>query len=355
MQTNRDVEALKNKIYNHLGDELSKKIFEFRWRYSETGNIRELDGMFYACWDNIGRYEQVRLFGKKLDKLSDKNLYLFGAGNYSRLLIYLFPEIKWKIIDNNIYGGSLAGVPILAFSELKKGNENCVVITSKKYYEEMYKQLACETSLGAEDIIDATFLFDLIEGKQYFDLPELTLVEDEIFVDAGCFDGQTSLDFVEWSNGKYKSVYCFEPDADNQRKIYDKTKNIDIHNFNVVKKGLWDKKTYLSFISNGSGMSKIVEDDRNGLDKVCVTSLDEELKDIQVTFIKMDIEGSELKALQGARHIIERCRPKLAICVYHKYEDIYRIPEFVLGIHSDYKIYFRHYGFTESETVMYAI
>ena len=58
--------------------------------------------------------------------------------------------------------------------------------------------------------------------------------------------------------------------------------------------------------------------------------------------LKMDIEGAECQALEGARQTIAQCHPRLAICVYHNVGDFYRIPRLVLSIRSDYDIYLRH-------------
>ena len=79
------------------------------------------------------------------------------------------------------------------------------------------------------------------------------------------------------------------------------------------------------------------------------------IKDDKITFLKMDIEGSELKALHGARKIIQRDKPKLAICVYHKPEDIIEIPLYINSLVPEYKFYMRHYGYTPANTVLYAI
>ena len=70
----------------------------------------------------------------------------------------------------------------------------------------------------------------------------------------------------------------------------------------------------------------------------------------------MDIEGEELNALKGAKEIICKYKPKLAICVYHKPEDLYEIPKYIMDFGLDYKYYLRHHmreGYTE--TVFYAI
>jgi hypothetical protein len=74
-----------------------------------------------------------------------------------------------------------------------------------------------------------------------------------------------------------------------------------------------------------------------------------------LTWLKMDIEGSEVSALQGSVRTISRYRPRLAICVYHLASDLWQIPRLVLNIDSRYAIYLRHYTEGVVETVMYFV
>ena len=91
-----------------------------------------------------------------------------------------------------------------------------------------------------------------------------------------------------------------------------------------------------------------------GNDTVYLTSIDSVVKDERVTFIKMDIEGAELKSLMGAKNTITKNKPRLVICVYHKPEDICEIPEYILSLVPEYRFYLRHYCSVGSETVLYA-
>jgi len=70
----------------------------------------------------------------------------------------------------------------------------------------------------------------------------------------------------------------------------------------------------------------------------------------------LDIEGAELEALKGAGHIIHEHKPKLAICAYHKPEDIYTLPEIIKTCRNDYTFHMRHYcANTTFDTILYAI
>ena len=125
----------------------------------------------------------------------------------------------------------------------------------------------------------------------------------------------------------------------------------------VIPKGVWSSVCELRFCSLGenshsSGSSFVFGE---GGETVPVTSLDEALAGQRVTFIKMDIEGSELEALKGAEKTIREQKPKLAICVYHKPEDIWEIPELMLEFNEDYRFYMRHYSLASFDTVLYAI
>lgn len=69
----------------------------------------------------------------------------------------------------------------------------------------------------------------------------------------------------------------------------------------------------------------------------------------------MDIEGSELEALKGAVKTIQRDKPRLAICLYHKPEDIVEIPRLIKNLVPEYKLYIRHYIPYHFDTVLYAV
>jgi hypothetical protein len=75
----------------------------------------------------------------------------------------------------------------------------------------------------------------------------------------------------------------------------------------------------------------------------------------RIDFVKMDIEGSELAALQGGERAIRKWRPKLAISLYHRPEDFYTIPQWVDSLRLGYRFYLDHYSIHHEETVLYAI
>lgn len=75
----------------------------------------------------------------------------------------------------------------------------------------------------------------------------------------------------------------------------------------------------------------------------------------KVSLIKMDIEGAEIDALKGARNLIKNNNPKLAICVYHRLEDLWNVPLSIMSISSDYTYYLRHHSPVIWDSVCYAV
>jgi hypothetical protein len=86
----------------------------------------------------------------------------------------------------------------------------------------------------------------------------------------------------------------------------------------------------------------------------CIT-IDKFFAQIKPTYIKMDIEGSELKALHGARKTVKKYLPVLAICVYHKPKDIWEIPLYINSISNKYRFFLRAHGLEGWELVCYAV
>jgi FkbM family methyltransferase len=74
----------------------------------------------------------------------------------------------------------------------------------------------------------------------------------------------------------------------------------------------------------------------------------------RVDFIKMDIEGSELEALHGAEAVLKKFKPKLAITVYHNFEDYWTIPQYIESLGLGYRFYLRHFTMHAEETVLFA-
>lgn len=184
---------------------------------------------------------------------------------------------------------------------------------------------------------------------QYFD-KIVNLRDDEVFIDCGAYIGDTVDSFVN-RVPNYKRIVCFEPDEQNF-KILEKKR---LHDFYPIKAGVWIENTSLSFrddIANGSFVSENSDDMTT---RVKVVSIDSIQECAEATFIKMDIEGSELPALKGATKTILKNHPKLAICIYHSNEDMMQIAEYIHSLQIDYNYYVRHYSYEAYDTVLYAI
>ena len=90
--------------------------------------------------------------------------------------------------------------------------------------------------------------------------------------------------------------------------------------------------------------------------KVPVVAIDRVVaEEDKVTFIKMDVEGAELESLKGAKETILRNKPKLAICIYHKPDDLIDIPLYINELVPEYKLYIRHHSNDRGETALYAV
>lgn len=185
------------------------------------------------------------------------------------------------------------------------------------------------------------------QNEQYFDPIVSFENSGEVFIDVGGFDGATSLEFSRLCK-EYEHIHIFEPDKKNIAMIQ---KNLgSVRDVTLHKIGLSDVKQTLSFISHGSD-SRIAESGENSIE---VGPLDQAVAGA-ISFIKIDIEGGEINAIKGAAEKIRNYSPKMAICVYHKADDYWRIPETVLDINPNYTIDIRHYTEGITETVMYFI
>lgn len=181
--------------------------------------------------------------------------------------------------------------------------------------------------------------------RQYFEDFLGLESEGEIFADVGCFDGYTSLEFIKRCPN-YEAIHVFEPEPGNMRVVSDKLsghERIHYHPF-----GLSNGAQTLRFQSHGSS-SRISDE---GDIEIQVARLDDLLQG-PFTFLKMDIEGGEMDALEGAQNAIKLYHPRLAISVYHRFDDLWKIPQRIFSYRNDYQIFLRHYTEGVDETVMF--
>lgn len=164
--------------------------------------------------------------------------------------------------------------------------------------------------------------------------------KDDVFVDIGAFTGDSILSYVNYYGTEYKKIYAYEI---TERSCEQMRQNLgDLHDVEIRRKGVGRKKGEFFMNSSSDPSANQLSSSSNG-ERVEVVALDEDLPD-GFTFLKMDIEGAEYDALRGSEQIIRRCRPKLAVCVYHGYDDIWRIPALIDRYNPDYRFYLRHNG-----------
>lgn len=257
----------------------------------------------------------------------------------------------------------LLNLPMGGYSKGKKsGAYYYVMIDLKKninQYVWLYNKLCDERSrdvllnLLRYRILPSTNYLSLAydDIPQYFDTAIVNCNEDEVFVDCGGFTGDTAESFVN-NFSKYKKIYIYEPSPDNVKACIENTKNYS--NIEVRQFGVGDKIEKLKFSKSGSA-SSVVNNSVEEYDEINITTLDKDIEE-KVSFIKMDIEGSEIQGIIGAKNHIKNDNPKLAICVYHIVSDIWEIPKLIYAINKNYKFYIRHYEKSVNwETVIYAI
>lgn len=342
-------------IYDKLQDEESKYIFRRRMSYCLCHNdIEPIYEMVTHRDENTERgfYDLI----KNREKYKDKEIVLFGAGFYGKLHRKVFEQYKISGIvaycDNNpeLWGKQVCNTLVMPVDEAVDKYPNAIyIIESANFWKEMRTQLL-KSGVDEKNII-SIFVSSELFGRQYFDTEIIKPIKDGVFIDGGCFDLSDTLEFI-MLNPNFKRVYAFEPDKKNYAQCLAKIPCKQKNKIVIENKGLWHENKQLSFNSNSSS-SMITE---NGGDRIDVVSLDEYLDyDEKITFIKMDIEGAELKALQGAKQLISRDKPDLAICIYHRDEDIVNIPRYILELNPHYKLYIRHYSCYVQETVLYAV
>lgn len=331
---------------------------------------------------------------------------IFGAGNLGRRVARAVKASLFCDNNSKLWGTSIAGIPVespSAAARLYPEATFVVAIWNPSRTETMLDRIGQLKKFGARTVIPFTELFDdygndllphllwakrdyygphrdeiaagralldragreefdrqmqvrsgeflgqvIDPGTQYFP-PEIHLGSSEVFVDCGAFDGDTVTQFRNATRNLFRRIIAFEPDPVNLESLH-KAANGD-GRVSIQPYAVGARRETIHFTIAGAG-SHLSQD---GDCEVQVAPLDETLRDETPTYIKFDIEGSELDALEGGQETICRHRPKLAVCVYHVPNHLWRIPIKLHELLPDSKLTLRTYNADGFDCVCYCI
>jgi FkbM family methyltransferase len=212
-----------------------------------------------------------------------------------------------------------------------------------------HSQDAFDAVMAFRMTFDPQVLRGVVVDHEYLAPDVLTLSSQEVVVDGGSYTGDTIESLLQQTGGA-RRVVAFEPDPTN----FEKLQQAYGDNSTVIcrQEGLYSCSTELRFASNGREDAAL---SLEGESSISVVVLDQIPEVQDVTFLRLNIEGAEMEALAGARELLLRQRPKIAVAVYHVPEHLWRIPLWLAALLPNYEFHLRQHEGGLVETVLYAI
>lgn len=371
--------ALDKKIIQSLKNNYGVENYdEFRFGKfpSNTGNNSPKKGMKSF----VSNYQIKKIVKKVIGYNSGNKTYLTAVDNfvepYSKEIQNIWDNIS--NLDRKLLV-SLMAYKVLGYKKVKLPRNN------KEYWEAIK---TAKSVANSKDTYDPHFMHFILEKfdlrpigfdiKFYFSEigvaidfvieqyaykingKNIVAVEngDTVLDVGGCW-GDTALYFANKSGGNGK-VYSFEFIPDNIKlfKINSSLNPNLSSQIELVPNPVSNTSGELIYFKdNGPGSSVAFEpfDEQTGsASTISIDDFVKSKKDIKIDFIKMDIEGAEPIALDGAIETIRRFRPKLAIAIYHSMDDFVNIPNWILNLNLDYEIFLGHYTIHTEETICFA-
>ena len=233
-----------------------------------------------------------------------------------------------------------------------------------KVYNFLEDDLSKETyaNLILARMNEANLNYSLVKDDQYFDLPEFRQNDpNEIFVDCGAYVGDTIEKYLFIKQGIFKQIYAFEPEQRNFEALNYRTDRLNkewalssekIKIINAAVSDIDSQGEIASANQDSPSLGAKITQNNNG--SIPIIKLDSFFSNKKITFLKADIESYEQKLLLGARNIISRDKPLLAICIYHNAYDMFEIPLLIKEINPNYKMYIRQHYYGLSDTIIYS-
>lgn len=348
--------SLENNIFN-----------EFREYVNSFHNLNSVS-IFGAGSYGIKVYKLLNEKGFNIENFFDNNEELWDTEVYGK-----------KVLNPSKISGDISIVLASSWSkEIVKQLKENKSFKGKIYLIDPWEQIL-ETTIIDEDINQLDFFYNKLKDEdsknvlinilksrivkkeffkvnyeQYFHCI-VSAIDGDIIIDGGAFIGDTIQALNKNINLKDLEIHSFEPDEKNFLLLQNEAENSK-HRCFPMKLGLYDKNATLRFLSTNQTVGYGCKIENAGDVVINTTSIDNYCREnnIMPSFIKLDVEGVEKEVLVGAKEIIKKNKPKLAISLYHKYKDLWELPYLINQICSEYEFYLGHHRDNWFETILYA-
>lgn len=202
---------------------------------------------------------------------------------------------------------------------------------------------------------EPTLLFDCVTPKEEVFDSLIPLSKEESYLDIGAYTGDTVREFLSVTGGKYRSITAMEPDPKTFKKLLKNT--ADLPHFTGIQAAAGNRTVSVSMVTSrgrgnrrsldGTGLSGKGLQGNTSAGKTATIQfqrIDElSFPEGLPTYVKMDVEGAEKEAIEGAALLLQTARPKLNIALYHRSEDLFVLPLLLKKLLPDYCFYLRRH------------
>lgn len=331
-------------IISRLADEESLVYYNARKVYQTDPRL----SVFYSNIRGLCKEYRFREVEEHVSKYGTQGFIIIGTDDRALYDYLVLDDSRYETAGVFPGGTDFQAVDARSFSE-----EETVRLALEKNYAVVIGRNELEKYKRILSRLDESRVFAVEDhvvgrcGQQYFDY--FSPGRNEVFLDGGSLDGRTTQQFIEWCQESYEAVYAVEPNPRMRGVCREHFR--DNAKIQFYPCALWNRQERLRFENRGSKWDARV----CSLGQVLVDAdtIDHIIGAHRVSLIKLDVEGSEMEALEGARQCIQRDRPRLAVSIYHKPEDMDNICGYLLSIVPDYRFSIRHYHSDAIETILY--
>lgn len=359
----------KNDFISKFLNNISKFKRVMLWGLSESADAAiefftehniKVDGIYDNDKSKSGTlYKGVEIFYPGDDVFCEDTALVITCSYYENIRLSLID--RDPDIDNRMfmYDGYFKD------NEYLYDNDKVLSLINKNYDElgDDKSKVLYEALLKYRYIRDIRIIKELYESRSecYLDKVFLDRFKDGLYLDVGSYNADfvtTLSDRVDVSNSKF---YIFEPNKIFSKNIEDNLSGK--YNLNVFKMALCDEEGKMAFQQIASSTSHLVDKKYNAyrdkldnnVEYVKTNKLDNVINNEKVFGIKVDIEGAEMSMLIGATEVIKRDRPIMMISIYHRWNDLWEIQDYISGLNLNYIFYIRHYSLSVAKTILYCI